>query len=109
MNNLTIVEDGNDVKVVGYQEHYHDFRDNWVFVPSGVTAIGNNSINHSIIRFVHLPDSLRTIESYAFSCCGIDSIEIPASVTSISSGAFHDCQKLISISIDPANPVYDSR
>ncbi|MDY2913917.1 MAG: leucine-rich repeat domain-containing protein [Candidatus Enteromonas sp.] len=109
LNNLTIVEDGDDVKVERYQPHYHDFRDNWVFVPSGVTVIGSWSITYSTVHFVHLPDSLRTIESYAFEGCGVDSIEIPASVTSISSGVFSDCQNLISIRIDPANPVYDSR
>ena len=58
---------------------------------------------------VHLPNTITTISSNAFSIClGLTAIEIPASVTSIGS-QLHGQSQVTSIKVDPDNTVYDSR
>lgn len=57
-----------------------------------------------------IPDSVTTIESNAFSyCTALESIFIPASVENITGDLFIGCSALESITVDPLNPVYDSR
>ena len=43
-----------------------------------------------------------------YYCSGLEKIDIPASVTNISSGAFLACTDLISITVDKNNPAYTS-
>ena len=43
------------------------------------------------------------------SCHELTSVKIPKNVTRICSGNFHFCDKLTSIIIDSANPIFDSR
>ena len=78
-------------------------------------------INESLTGII-LPNSVTSIGWNAFAGCEyLQSITIPASVTSIEGDAFgiviwdkHNdivktCSRLVSIKIDPNNPVYDSR
>ncbi|GHT18567.1 hypothetical protein AGMMS4957_01080 [Bacteroidia bacterium] len=55
-----------------------------------------------------IPDSVTTIEKYAFSGSRLKSITIPDSVTSIRHGAFEHCWKLEIHSKNPTPPVCDS-
>lgn len=49
---------------------------------------------------VTLPNSVTTIEDYAFyDCAALTSVTIPNSVTTIGEGAFNDCEALTSITI----------
>jgi hypothetical protein len=51
------------------------------------------------LKSISLPDSVKSIGSYAFSDCGLESISIPDGVTSISEGTFSNCSSLESISL----------
>ena len=65
--------------------------------------------NNKYLRYVRLPNTLQSIESYAFGiCANLDSIYIPASVKNISESAFY-YSNLISIRVAPQNPYFDSR
>lgn len=99
-----------------------------------VTAVDDNAFNScSSLRSVTLPSSIMTIGSYAFSRnTNLTSVNIPARVTSIGEfafsnasklsevalgsqvvtigeGAFNGCNSLTSMTVDAANPRYDSR
>ncbi|MCC2864733.1 leucine-rich repeat protein [Anaerovorax odorimutans] len=62
---------------------------------------------------VIIPKAIRSVEvkaigDNAFSGCGLTSITIPNSVTSIGDGAFSECDGLISINVDKDNSKYTS-
>lgn len=84
------------------------------------------------IESLELPSSLKTIERAALTGIGVTTLEIPegvtticdmglndlynlesisfpASATSIGFELFTECNKLARVTVDPANPVYDSR
>ena len=55
-------------------------------------------------------EGLVSIGSYSFSSCDkLLSVNIPISVTSIGTGAFSSNDSMTEISVEPGNPVYDSR
>lgn len=56
-----------------------------------------------------IPRNILTIDEYAFDGINIESIYIPASVTTIKERAIHNCTLLGSITVDKKNSVYDSR
>ena len=56
-----------------------------------------------------IPKTVKSIGSCAFQTSLIDKLYIPRNVTHIGNGAFSFCRSLTSISVDPRNPVYDSR
>ena len=55
---------------------------------------------------VHLPDSIQIIGEKAFFCTDITSVNIPAGVASIGSGAFAGCSRITTFSVDPNNSTY---
>ena len=59
------------------------------------------------ITSITIPNSVNSIEWYAFSNTGLTSINIPANVSSILSGAFESCRSLKSITVDSNNTVYN--
>ena len=56
-----------------------------------------------------IPEGIKAIGDFAFEGTSIPAIRIPKSVRKIGSGAFLDCRSLSAISVDPGNPIYDSR
>lgn len=65
-----------------------------------VTSIGVSAFSGYGITSITLPDSIISIEKYAFySCINLTSVNIPNGVTSIGEYAFYDCRKLTSIMI----------
>ena len=56
-----------------------------------------------------IPEGVKAIDDNAFHGSALPAIRIPKSVRRIGSGAFLYCQSLSAISVDPRNPVYDSR
>ena len=67
-----------------------------------VTRIGFSAFSNNCkwLTAITIPDSVTSIEGYAFyGCTGLTSITIPNSVTSIGRDAFHDCTGLTSITI----------
>lgn len=60
-----------------------------------VTSIHSYAFdNCSAITKIVLPDSIKTIENYAFFSCGMREISIPASVATIGASAFYGCKAL---------------
>ena len=60
----------------------------------------NLYLNGELVTDLVIPDSVTSINSYAFrDCTSLTSIEIPASVTSIGSSAFYGCTSLESITL----------
>ena len=60
-----------------------------------VTSIHSHAFdNCSSVTKIILPDSIKTIESYAFFSCGILEISIPTSVSTIGASAFYGCKAL---------------
>ena len=60
-----------------------------ITIPDSVEYIGEHAFERNgNLRYVKLSKNLTKIESYAFSECGIDSLEIPAGVTEIGDYAF---------------------
>lgn len=69
-------------------------------VPNGVERIGNNAFRNGQLREINLPDTLTTIDSYAF--CSLESLKslvVPNSVLSIGPYAFECCYGLESIAL----------
>ena len=69
-------------------------------IPDGVTKIGFSAFNSCRdLTSVVIPNTVISIENYAFDNIGITSITIPNSVTSIGSDAFRYCSYLTSVVI----------
>ena len=78
------------------------------------TAIGKPVVlideSGNEIKDYTIPDVITAIGDNAFyNCSGLTSVVIPNSVTSIGDYAFSNCSGVTGISVDAANPVYDSR
>lgn len=73
-----------------------------------VARIDDSFIHSDNLTTVILPDTLETIGNYAFTACGITSLNIPASVSSIGNGILADCDSLTSLTVSPSNPYYTS-
>ena len=87
-----------------------------IVIPPLVTTIGERAFAGCHIPSVVISEGVTTIERGAFSSCPIGALHIPSTLISISpennaygEGAFHNCTRLQSITVDEANPVYDSR
>lgn len=66
-----------------------------VTMHDNITEIGTGAFNNTKnLRGIDLPDNLITIRDRAFLGSGIESITIPATVTSIEANAFKDCTNL---------------
>ncbi len=79
-------------------------------VPNTVTTIGAGAFCGCGLTSVNLPVSVTTIEDYAYSTCyNLTSIDIPNHVVSFGKGVFQGCNSLEQITVEAGNPVYDSR
>ena len=87
-----------------------------IVIPPLVTTIGERAFAECHIPSVVFSEGVTTIERGAFCSCPIGALHIPSTLVSISpennaygEGAFHNCTRLQSITVDEANPIYDSR
>ncbi len=77
-------------------------------IPQSVTKIGSFAFaNQHLMTSVTIPNSIVSIADHAFICAGLTAINLPASVSSISTSAFNSCNMVETITVDPANPVYE--
>ena len=74
-----------------------------------VTRIGQEAFREASFENITFSNNLKQIDGRAFYESNLVSIEIPASVTSISYDAFQRCYGLEKITVDPNNTIYDSR
>ena len=85
----------------GFQKH----RDTEIVIPrmyNGhyVTSIGSFAFSNDSVRSIVIPDTVITIQSYAFSGCSrLDNLIIPDGVQSIGSYCFKTCESLKNIDI----------
>lgn len=69
-----------------------------VVLPNGITEIGEHTfLGCTNLNVVILPDSVETIDNYAFACCGLREIVLPVKTHYINKGAFWGCSKLTAI------------
>ncbi|MBP3211460.1 MAG: leucine-rich repeat domain-containing protein [Prevotella sp.] len=81
-----------------------------VSIPSSVSKIGSSAFFYcKNLSSLTLANGIDTIGGGAFFYCNIKHIQIPASVKDLGTMPFSSNSECESISIDPANTVYDSR
>lgn len=75
---------------------------------SQLQTIGSRAFyNDMSLTSVELPDTLRIIGGFCFSCCGFENeVYIPASVADYGAGAFAECTALADIRVDEDNVYY---
>ncbi len=77
-------------------------------LPASLTAIGGYAFCDSSLAEIEIPSSVTYLGMYAFYGTALTRIEIPASVEGIETSAFGKCTNLSFISVDAANPAYQS-
>ena len=71
-----------------------------VMIPKSVTTLGRGAFfSCKSLKSINIPNSVTSIEDYAFCNSSLTSIDIPNSVTSIEQNAFSSCSSLTSIDI----------
>lgn len=90
-----VVEEGNPV---------YDSRDNCNAIVETATNTIITGCNTTVI-----PATVTSIIQAAFGDCTFTSFNLPAQVTNVSRNILSSCPNLTSITVDPGNPVYDSR
>lgn len=81
-----------------------------ITIPNSVTSIENYAFYNCNLTSVTLPNTLTSIGGLAFAdCSSLKGITIPQSVMSIRSNAFENCSGLTSIVVETGNEYYDSR
>ena len=79
-------------------------------IPNTVTTIGKYAFYNVAITSLTIPESVTTIEEAGIIFCQkLTSLHISKSVTSIAPRTCNSCPLLTSLTVDPENPVYDSR
>ena len=129
---LTSVTIPNTVTSIGTNAFYSDDKLSSFTIPGSVKSIGESAFWSCVgISDLVLPEGLETIGNDAFGGCGVKTLKLPNSLKKVGDYAFDGCTKLTSvtipkgltdigycafrfnqmnaISVDPANPAYDSR
>jgi len=71
-----------------------------IVIPAGVKSIGRSAFAYSGIQTVSIPDSVASIDSYAFSnCSSLKSVTIPGKVTTINDCTFNNCSALKTLTL----------
>ena len=71
-----------------------------ITIPNSITSIEDYAFYQSFTKSITIPNSITSIGKYAFSgCADLGSIIIPDSVTKIGDHAFSDCFSLTSVTI----------
>lgn len=66
----------------------------------GANGHGGGAFSESGIRTIRLPDGLRSLGSYAFSCCTqLEKVELPKTLREIHAHAFEGCTALKEITL----------
>ena len=100
----------NDVVTIGETSFYLCVGMEEMTIPSSVKVIEELGFAYcQDLKTIHFSNSTTTIEDKAFWGCGLLSVNLPRSVTTIEFNPFANCPNLVEITVDPANPTYDSR
>jgi len=89
-----------DDECLKYNLYINDELVDYVTIPDNMTCIGTKAFNGCVsLQSVSIPASVTSIGAYAFAHSGLKSVMIPASVTKIEEGTFSDCSSLESVGI----------
>ena len=81
-----------------------------IVLPSNLKEIGMSAFSGcSSLTQIDIPESCTIIGYHAFEESGLTSLTIPKNVETIKRGFVAGCKNLISLTVDKANKVYDSR
>ena len=103
------IEGANEYEIVDYTGDLTELTLPEYYSGMPVTRIGQNAFRDAGLENITFSSNLEQIDNMAFYGNDLVSIEIPASVTSISYNAFMYCYDLEKITVDPNNTIYDSR
>ena len=71
-----------------------------ITISEGVESLGLYSFSCAQISAITIPNTITTIDGYAFAgCSALTSVNIPSSVTTLGQGAFKNCYSLTSATI----------
>lgn len=80
-----------------------------VTFPDDIKEIGCAFSGNDQIETILLPDSIESIERFAFSdCANLKSVSLGENIHSIGTHAFSNCKSLMSITVSAENPIYRS-
>ena len=87
------------------------FRNVWnlqyINMPETITEIGYYAFGDCYqLKQAKLPSALTTLGDYAFAWCGLTSITIPKSLSSIGNNVFYDCDNISSLTVEDGNQTY---
>ncbi len=78
--------------------------------PSSLTTLDLSAIYYCRgLARIDIPEGVVTVTGSPYDCFGVNTITIPASVTSVSTGVIKEFDNLNSIIVHEDNPIYDSR
>ena len=107
IQNLTLVDIGDNVSAIGENSFYHTGLTN-IVLPGNIESVGDGSFSYCrSLTDVTIQDGVKTIGTYAFDRCSLTSLFIPKSVTQIGQSAFIQCN-FATITVDVGNPNYKS-
>ena len=79
-----------------------------VIIEEGITTVSYRAFwQCTNLRFLNLPDSLKTIDKYAFARTGLTTLRVPKNVSYIAPGFVMHCIKLRTLFVDPENVYYE--
>ncbi len=80
-----------------------------ITIPYGVEVIreGTFAYNFKLIE-INLPDTVVSIEHYAFYHCGLESIILPESLKQIHRDAFEGCDKIKSVTVNSPHFIFEN-
>ncbi|MBO4823131.1 MAG: leucine-rich repeat domain-containing protein [Clostridia bacterium] len=71
-----------------------------IVLPSTLIRIGVAALsNLENVSSIEIPEGVTSIRRFAFSGCGITTLNLPSTLTSIDNGAFEDCHNLTTVFI----------
>lgn len=76
---------------------------------ASISEIGEGAFGYCGVKSMTLPQSVTTIKQQAFDhCANLKTIDIPANLTSVETGAFNFCESLVAINVSKDNATYSS-
>ena len=101
-----VFSSGNAIEKLGSSPYFESaiFRNTTalksIVLPNSVTVIGANLFENSGIESIQLPESLTAISEYAFTGCkNLKNLVVPNSVVAIYDYAFYDCEALTNVTL----------
>lgn len=81
-----------------------------VSMPDSLRSIGSYAFSECVsLKEIDLPEKITKIDSYAFSgCTGLSEVKLPWNLTSLEYGAFHNCSSLEAVWIPKKTAKIDS-